>query len=258
MRPVWTGSLTFGLVNIPVKLMTAVRDSSLSFDMLDSKDFSRIRYKRVSESSGKEVPFERIIKAYDLNGKYVALEKQDFELADVQRSKTIDLDHFVNVAEIGSIYYEQPYYMVPDKGSEKAYALLREILTTTGKAGVASFVMRTKETLAVVIPFGKFLMLNRIRFEEEIVEPEELGFKPEAKVSPKEKSVAGKLIEEMTREFDISEYKDQYSKKLLDLIKKKSKGQKITPPKLKVVHKTEEDELMEMLQASLGKKKKRA
>lgn len=258
MRPIWTGSLTFGLVNIPVKLVTAVRDSSLSFDMLDSKDFARIRYKRVNENSGKEVPFERIVKGYDLNGKYVTLEKQDFELADVKKSKMIELDHFVDAAEIGTIYYEQPYYMIPDEGSAKAYALLRDVLASTGRAGVATFVMRNKATLAVVIPYGKYLMLNRIRFDEEIIEPEGVKFDTNAKVSPKEKSVAAKLIDEMTREFDISAYKDEYSKKLMDLIKKKSKGQKITVPKLKVVHKTEDTDLMEMLQASLGKKKKRA
>lgn len=258
MRPIWTGSLTFGLVNIPVKLVTAVRDSSLSFDMLDSKDHSRIRYKRVNETTGKEVPYERIVKGYELNGKYVTLEAEDFQLADMKKSKTIELDHFVDAAEIGTIYYEQPYYMIPDKGSEKAYALLRNVLESTGRAGIATFVMRSKATLAVVIPFGNFLMLNRIRFEEEIVEPEGIKADTNAKVSPKEKQVASKLIDEMTREFDISAYKDEYSKKLMDLIKKKSKGQKITVPKMKVVHKTDDTDLMEMLQASLGKKKRKA
>src|SRR6187402_1395618 len=167
MRPIWTGSLTFGLVNIPVKLVTAVRESTLSFDMLDSKDFAHIRYKRVNENTGKEVPFERIVKGYDLNGKYVTLEKEDFEMADMKKSKMIELDHFVDAAEIGTIYYEQPYYMIPDKGSEKAYALLREVLSSTGRAGVATFVLRNKATLAVVIPYNKYLMLNRIRFDEE-------------------------------------------------------------------------------------------
>lgn len=258
MRPIWSGSLSFGLVNIPVKLMTAVRDSSLSFDMLDSKDKGRIRYKKVNENTGKEVPLERIVKGYDLDGKYVILEAEDFQSADVKKTKQIELDHFVQADEIGTIYYEQPYYLVPGENSAKAYQLLYQTLKKTGKAGVAVFVMRNKATLAVIQPFGKMLILNRIRFNEEIVPEKELALETDVKVAPKEVSVAEKLIDEMTRKFDISAYKDEYSHQLLDIIKKKSKGQKITVPKMKLVKNTDTDDLMEMLQASLGKKKKSA
>src|SRR5438477_3050590 len=174
MRPIWTGAISFGLVNIPVKIFSATQESTLSLDMLDAKDHSRIRFKRVNESTGKEVPYEQIVKGYNYQGDYVVLEPDDFLAADAKKTKTIDIINFVNEKDIDSMYYEQPYYLEPDKGGEKAYALLREALGQVGKVGLAEFVMRNKEALAIIKPSGKALVLNRIRFAEEIKSAEDL------------------------------------------------------------------------------------
>ena len=155
MRPIWTGTISFGLINIPVKLFSAVQESTLDLDMLDSRDLSNIKFKRVNENTGKEVPYDQIVRAFDLKGKYVVLEKEDFEAADAEKTKTIDILHFVDEKDIDSVYYEQPYYLEPDKQGIKAYAILRDALKSTGKVGVTSFVMRNKEALAILKPSGK-------------------------------------------------------------------------------------------------------
>jgi DNA end-binding protein Ku len=256
MRAIWSGAISFGLINIPVKLFSAVKDSSLNLDMLDARDHSNIKYKRVNESTGREVPYENITKGYLMNDKYVVLEKEDFEFADAKKSKTIEILNFVKETEIESIYYEQPYYLQPDKSGEKAYALLRDALKSTGKVGVTSFVLRNKEALAILKPYGRAIVLNRMRFEEEIRDPAELNVPPISKAKPKEQEMAAKLIDQLTEKFSIAQYKDTYTSKLLEVIKKKAKGKKLVKPhKMKVVH-TKTDDLMEMLKASLGSKKK--
>ena len=168
MRPIWTGAITFGLINIPVKLFSAVHDSALDLDMLDSRDHSHIKFKRVNENTGKEVPYKEIVKAYLYHDKYVVLDADDFVAADAKKTKTIEILNFVNESEIDTMYYEQPYYLEPDKYGAKAYALLRDALAASGRVGVATFVMRNKEGLAVITPRDKAIVLNRIRFEEEI------------------------------------------------------------------------------------------
>ncbi len=257
MRSIWTGSISFGLINIPVKLFSAVEDSSLDMDMLDKKDHANIKFKRVNEDTGKEVTFSNIVKGYKIEDKYVILEEEDFEAADAVKTKTIDIDSFVSENEIQSIYYEQPYYLEPDKGAEKAYALLRDALEASGKVGVTSFVLRKKESLAILKPYKNAIVLNRIRFEQEIRDTSELKLPPISKAKSKEIDMANKLIDQLTEKFDISNFKDEYTAKLLDIIKKKAKGKKTKPAKLKVVHKQEGD-LMEMLKASLENKKKKS
>ena len=257
MRPIWTGAISFGLINIPVKIFSAVKDSELDLDMLDSRDHSNIKFKRVNENSGKEVPYDLIVKGYLYNNKYVVLEPEDFENADAKKTKTIELLHFVDEKEIDSIYYEHPYYLEPDKSGTKAYSILREALQASGKVGVTTFVMRNKEALAVLKPYGKVIVLNRIRFEEEIKNQTDLNLPPVAKGKPKEQDLANKLIAQMTEKFDIAEYKDTYTAKLLKIIKQKAKtGKTPKTPKLKVVHKQPAEDLMSMLKASLGGKKK--
>jgi DNA end-binding protein Ku len=257
MRPIWTGSISFGLINIPVKLFSAVQDSTLDLDMLDSKDHSNIKFKRVNENTGKEVVYENIVKGYKLNDEYVILEDADFEAADAVKTKTIEIINFTDEKEIDSIYYEQPYYLEPDKSAAKAYALLRDSLERSGKVGVTTFVLRKKEALAILKPYEKVIVLNRIRFEEEIRETSELKLPPVSKTKTKEMDMADKLIEQLTEKFSIAKYKDTYTSKLLKIIKDKSKGKKHTPRKLKVVHSKKED-LMSMLQASLENKKRKA
>jgi len=256
MKSIWTGSVSFGLINIPVKVFSAVQESSLDLDMLDSKDHSNIKFKRVNETTGKEVAYENIVKGYKLDKGYVVLEDEDFEAADAVKTKTIEIINFVDESEIDSLYYEQPYYLEPQKSATKAYALLRDALASTGKVGVTTFVMRNKEGLAILKPYKNVIVLNRIRFEQEIRDTSELNLPPVSKTKSKEMDMANKLVNQLTEKFNISKYKDTYTSKLLKIIKEKAKGKKVTVPKMKVVHK-KSDNLMDMLKASLGTKKKK-
>jgi len=257
MRPIWTGAISFGLINIPVKIFSAVQDSSLNLDMLDSRDHSNIKFKRVNESTGKEVAYEDIVKGYLFHDKYVVLDKEDFEAADAKKTKTIEILSFTNEPEIDSIYYEQPYYLQPDKTGAKAYALLREALASTGKVGVTTFVMRNKEALAILKPYDKAIVLNRIRFEEEIKDLKKLDLPAVSKTKSKEMEMAKKLVEQLTEKFDISKYKDTYTVSLLKTIKAKAKTGKTPKPKMRVVHRrSDKEDLMSMLKASLGEKRK--
>ena len=256
MRSIWSGSISFGLINIPIKLFSAVQESALDMDMLDKSDHSNIKFKRVNENTGKEVTFADIVKGYKVDEHYVILEAADFEAADAEKTKTIDILNFTEEKEIDSIYYEQPYYLEPDKGSMNAYALLRDALQASKKVAVTSFVLRNKEGLAILKPYKDVIVLNRIRWEQEIRETSELKLPPVSKTNAKEIDMANKLVEQLTEKFDISQYKDEYTTKLLKIIKDKAKGKKQTAPKLKVVHK-QSDDLMSMLKASLETKKKK-
>jgi len=258
MRPIWKGSISFGLINIPVKLFPAVQESSLDLDMLDSKDHSNIKFKRVNENTGKEVAYSKIVKGFKLDTGYVILEPEDFEAADAIKTKMIEIINFVEEQEIDSLYYEQPYYLEPEKASMKAYALLRDALSASGKVGVTTFVLRNKESLAILKPYKKVIVLNRIRFAQEIREPSELNLPPVSKTKTKEMDMANKLVSQLTEKFNIAKYKDTYTSKLMKRIKEKSKGKKISVPKMRVVKKGN-DNLMDMLKASLeGKKRKTA
>jgi len=255
-RSIWTGAISFGLINIPVKVYSAIQDSRLNLDMLDSKDHSNIKFKRVNENTGKEVQFDDIVKGYKVGDEYVVLEPEDFESADAKKTKTIEILNFVKQAEIDSIYYEQPYYLEPDKSGEKAYGLLRDALSASLKVGVTTFVMRNKESLAILKPYGKVIVLNRIRFEQEIRDVKDIKTPVVSKAKTKEQLMAVKLIEQLTEKFDISKYKDTYTNKLLKIIKDKAKGgTKTRPRKMRVVH-TKTDDLMAALQASLSNKRK--
>lgn len=255
MRPIWTGAIGFGLVNIPVKLFSATQRSELDFDMLDKKDKSNIKYTRVNEKSGKEVDWKNIVKGYMLNDKYVLLDDKDFVSASAEKTKTIHISDFVKEEEIDSIYFEMPYYLEPDKSGTRAYALLREALAKTGKVGIATFVMRNKEALAILRVKDDVIVLNRIRFEEEIRDPSELKLPKKATIKPAELKMAISLIDQLSGKFDVSQYKDTYTEQLLKIIKAKAKGTSIKAPHMKVVHSKTTD-LMSQLKASLGKRKK--
>src|ERR1700704_6410619 len=164
MRAIWTGAIGFGLVNIPVRIFSATQDSNLDLDMLDKKDHAEIRFKRVNEDSGREVTWENIVKAYDMNGKYIVLDDEDFQKASPEKSKIIEILQFVKETEIESIFYETPYFLEPQKSGVKAYALLREALKKSGKVGLGNFVMRTKESLCVLKPMENAIILQGIRF----------------------------------------------------------------------------------------------
>lgn len=255
MRAIWSGAISFGLINIPVRLFSAVKDSSLNLDMLDSRDHSNIKFKRVNEKTGREVPYENITRGYLIDDHYVVVDKEDMQSVEPVKNKAIEIINFVKESEISSIYYEQPYYLEPEKSGQKAYAILRDALKASKKVGVTTFVLRNKEALAILKPFEKVILLNRLRFEEEIRDTSELDI-PAAKGNAREQAMAAKLIDQLTDKFSIAKYKDTYTDKLLKIIKDKSKGKKVKKiHQMKIVH-TKSDDLMEMLKASLNGKKK--
>ncbi|WP_149275652.1 non-homologous end joining protein Ku [Pareuzebyella sediminis] len=256
MRSVWNGSISFGLVSIPIKLFSGSEDRALDLDMLDSRDGARIRYKRVNENTGKEVEWKDIVKGYKKDDKYIVLEKQDFENANIKKSKTIDIEQFVMADEVSDVLFKKPYFIQPQKESGKSYALLRDALKETEKLGVATFVMRQKEHLALVGNYKDVLVLHIIRFEDEIRDTKELKV-PKSKISKKEVDMAISLIDQYTEEFDFSKYKDIYNQQLLDIIESKSKGNVSKIEKFEPKP-TEAKDLMAQLKASLEKRKKTA
>ncbi len=257
MRPIWTGAIGFGLVNIPVKMYSATQSSNLNLDMLDKKDHSNIKFQRINEKTGKVVAWENIVKGYKLNNDYVVLDDKDFEAASAKKTKTIEISDFVKEEEISSLYYETPYYLEPDKSGTRPYELIRQALIKTKKVGVATFVMRSKESLAILRPDNDVIVLNRIRFEEEIRDTDELVLPKDTDVKPAELKMAISLIDQLTAKFDISKYKDTYNAELLKLIKAKASGKPIQIPEMKIVHSKTKD-LMEQLKASLEVKRKKA
>lgn len=251
MRAIWTGAIGFGLVNIPVNLFSATQAASLDLDMLDKADHANIHFKRVNENTGKEVEWKNIVKGYKYEGEYVVLSPEDFEKASPEKSKSIDISSFVKEDEIDSIYYETPYYLEPVKSGVKAYALLRDALEKTNKVGVASFVLRNKESLVILKPSGNLLILNKIRFGEEIRSTEEINVPGKSEVKKAELDMAVSLINQLTKKFNIEAYRDTYTDELLKIIAAKAKGKKPQTPKLRVVHSQAKD-LMSQLKESLA------
>jgi DNA end-binding protein Ku len=256
MRSIWTGAIGFGLVNIPVKMYSATERSELNLDMLDKKDHSKIKYQRINEKSGKPVDWDQIVKGYKYGDDYVILDDKDFEAANAKKTKTIEITDFVKEEEIDSVYFETPYYLEPDKSGVRAYALLRAALQKTKKIGIATYVMRNKEALAILRPKDQVIVLNRIRFAEEIRDPAQLTLPEDPAIKKAELDMAISLIDQLTSKFDISAFKDTYTEQLMEVIEAKAKGKKTTAPKMKVVHSSTTD-LMSQLKASLGTSTKR-
>ncbi len=254
MRAIWKGSVSFGLVNIPVKLYSATQQSSLSLDMVDRRDMGKVRFKRINENTGQELTMENIGKAYDYNGQYILLEDEDFEAAAPEKSKVIAINNFVEEDEIDTIYFENSYYLEPEKSGEKAYALLREAMAKSGKVGLAQFVLRTAETLSVLKPLKDVLVLSKIRFAEEIRSAEELKLPSQSLVKPEELKMALTLVNQYTRTFDINKFKDEYAAALLKVIGERASGKKGKVRKLTVSY-SRTDNLMDQLKASLARSK---
>jgi DNA end-binding protein Ku len=254
MRSIWKGSLGFGLVSIPVKLYSAVQNSSLDFDMLDSRDHAHIKYQRVNENTHKEVPYDKIVKGYKLNDEYVIVDDQDFEDAAPEKSKVIEIESFVDIGDVNPMYYETSYYTEPDTKNNKAYALLVEALVKSKKAGLARFVLRSTESLCIVHPVKHVLVVTRIRFGQEIRTMEDLNIADNVTVSKKELDVGMALINQYAEHFDVSKFKDDYSDELLNIIKAKSKGKRATVKKM-VPKKATGDDLYDQLIKSLATKK---
>jgi DNA end-binding protein Ku len=256
MRALWTGSIGFGLVNIPIKMYSAVEESTLDLDMLDKKDHSNIRFKRVNENTGKEVAWANIVRGYKLDERYVVLEDTDFEKASPEKTKHIEITQFIDVNEIDTMYFEVPYYLEPEKTGTRAYVLLRDALAKTGKAGVGLFVMHKREHVCIIKANDDVLVLNRIRFPQEIRSHKDLKL-PESKSKPGELKMAVNLIEELTGPFNPKKYKDDYTGKLMKIIEAKAKGKKTPFKPMKVVHSKTAD-LMDQLKASLSSSKRKA
>ena len=255
MRAIWSGAISFGLVNIPVKVYSATNSQKMDFDMLDKNDLSPIRYARISTGSDKEIPYEDIVKGYKWGDQYVVMEKEDFEKASPEKTKTIEIVDFVDESEVDSILYDKPYYLEPDKTAARAYALLRDALKKSKKVGIATFVFRNKEHIGVVKTSGKVVVLNQVRFADEIRNPEELNLPGTQTTKGKELEMALALIDQSTSNFDLKKCKAEYSKALINIIEKKAKGKPIRSPKGKAPKTTNTSELMNMLKASLKKHK---
>src|SRR6202171_6096589 len=253
MAAIWKASLTFGLVNIPVELKTAVRADHISFRLLHEEDLSPVKYERVCQADGETVPWNEIGKGYEYEkGKFVVLTDADFETAALEHSKTIDIVDFVKEDEIDPRYFETPYYLVPTKGGEKPYALLREAIRTTGSVGIGKIIIRQTQHLAGVKVIGDALVLEIMRFANELVDATEFSFPGRDTVRPQELQMAEQLVGNLAESFDPTRYTDDYRANLMKVIKAKIKGKK---PKLEEPEGETPDsgvlDLMSRLRASL-------
>ena len=249
MRAIWTGTIAFGLVNIPVKLFSAISEKGLDLDMLDKKDLAHIQYKRVNSATGKEVPWKQIVKGFEIKGKYVVLTDEDFEKASPEKTKMIELELFTKTTDIDVILFDSAYYLMPTEAGRHAFSLLQEALAHSGMAAVGSFVLRNKQRPVVLRATGKLLILHTLRFIHEIKDP--APFTVQAKdASKKELAMASGLIKSLTSSFNIHEFKDTYTEKLLKLIKAKASGKKL-PTAYPKVTETHSDNLLTQLAQSL-------
>ena len=230
-RPIWTGTLSFGLLNVPVSLMSGERSVDLHFRMLDSRSNTPVRYERVNAETGEEVPWKEIVKAFEYaKGSYVVLEPEDIKSAAADGREVVDVKAFVEACSIGPEYFEKPYFLVPGKKAEKGYVLLREVLKRTGRIGIARVVIRTREYLSAVMPRGNALVLMLLRYPQELVDAEDYripeGAASEYRISPKEIQMAEQLIESMSDEWNPAEYRDEFRDRLRKVIEQrmKSKG----------------------------------
>lgn len=253
MRALWTGALSFGLINIPMKLYSATREhEGISFDMLHKKDLSPIRYARICKSDGQEVPYEDIVKGYQYQkGDYVVLSEEDFKRADVKKAKSIDIVDFVDESEIDPMYYDKPYYLEPGKGADKAYVLLRESLKKSKKVGIARYVFHNRGHIGILKPHNQVIVLNQLRYESEINKPSQLHIPESAKMTKQEVTVALKLIDQLTSHFQPEEYHDTYTEELKEIIAEKAKGKKPRAVKAKEPKVTDVKDIMRMLKESL-------
>jgi DNA end-binding protein Ku len=257
-RPIWTGAISFGLVNVPVKLFSAVRHKEVRFHMLHAKDGGRVKQKRFCSVEDKEIPYEDVIKGYELSaGKYVPIEPKELEKLDPKATRTIDIEDFVDLSDIDPIYFDATYYLVPDKGAAKPYALLMAAMQKTGKVGIARMVMRTKQYLCAVRPLGEALAISTMQYADEIVSTEDLDDLPSSSSQPKGKELemAEQLVESLSGKFKPSKYKDEYREKVLELVQKKSEGEEIVAPEAEAAP-AKVVSLMDALRKSLAAKDK--
>jgi DNA end-binding protein Ku len=255
-RAIWSGSISFGLLNVPVKLYSAVSKQTIRFRELREGDGSRVRHKRVAEEDGKEVPYEKIVKGYEVTPEqYVLITKDELEEIDPKKTRAIEIKDFVDLDDIDPIYFEHPYYLGPDKGAEKAYALLTKAMRDERKVAIARFVLRNKEHLAAIRPMGDVLTLTTMRFADEVVPPDQLdGVEPAdgRKLEKAELDMAKQLIGSLTSDFEADKYHDEYREELLSLIERKAQGKKIAVQPSEEPEPTKAPDLMAALEESLA------
>jgi DNA end-binding protein Ku len=229
-RAMWSGAISFGLVNIPVKLVTAVNRKNVSFREIRRSDNSRIRHRKVAAADGEEVPQDQIVKGYEIApDRYVVLDPEELKALDPKRSRTIEIEDFVDLADIDPLQFESSYYLVPGETASKSYELLRQAMVETGKAGIARFTLRTKQYLAVLRPVGAALAVSTLLYHDEVLTPADLGSLPDEDVelSDRELAMATSLIESMAAEWDPAAYDDDHRKQVLELIQRKAEGEEI-------------------------------
>jgi len=257
-RPIWSGSLSFGLVNVPVKLMSATRDLGVHFNQLHEKDKSRIEVRRVCTAENEEVPWEEVARGYELeSGEVIMLTDEELDAADPKKTRTIDIEAFVDLEEIDPIFYDHPYYLVPDsnEAAVRAYHLLRTVMERSGQVAIARFVLRTKEYLVAVRTRGDAITLTTMLFHDEVRSPDEVGIDKLPKAKKAEVDQAVTLVKSLTRDFDPGNYEDEHRKRLLAIIDKKRKGQEIEIPDEPETPQAVPD-LMAALEASIQRMKK--
>ncbi len=255
-RAIWSGSISFGLLNVPVKLYSAAARRGISLREIRESDNARIRHRRVAEGTDEEVPYEKIVKAYEISkGRYIPLAKSELEALAPEKSRAIEVQDFVDLDEIDPIYFDSPYYLGPADGAERAYSLLARAMRGSGKVAIARFVFRNKEHLAAIRPTGGALTLTTMRFADEVVQPDELEDvlpAEEPKVAKREVQMAEQLIESLTREFDPSAYRDEYREQLLAMIERKAAGEEIVAAPTEEREATKAPDLMAALEESIA------
>ena len=255
-RAIWSGSISFGLLNVPVKLYSAVSKQTVRFRELREGDGSRIRHKRVAEEDGEEVPYDKIVKGYEITpDNYVVMSRDELAEIDPEKTRAIEIKDFVDLDEIDPIYFDHPYYLGPDKGAERAYSLLVQAMEEQRKVAIARFVLRNKENLAAVRPMNGVLTMATMRFHDEVVSPDSLDDvlpQKEAKIEKRELDMAKQLIESLSTDFEADRYEDEYRDKLLALIERKAAGEDIVTAATEEPKPTKAPDLMAALEESLA------
>ncbi len=254
MRPIWKGSISFGLVYIPVSVYPATREEKISFRQLRATDLSPIRYKKVAEADMKEVAAAEIVKGYEYErGQFVIMKEEDFAKVKIESTHSIDITDFVDLEQVDPKFFYKPYFLEPQKGGEKAYALLQKALVGTGKIGIAKVVISNREHLASVKPDGLFLILELMHFAQEILSPEALKNGPDAAVNERELKMAQTLIESMTTPWEPEKYRDEYRTALMEIIEQKAQNKEIADKPAAAVRQTNVVDLVKVLQESLNR-----
>lgn len=255
-RAIWSGTISFGLLNVPVRLYSAVARRSIALREIRESDSARIKHRRVAEGTDEEVPYENIVKAYELApGQYVPIGKDEMAALAPEKTRAIDVQDFVDIEEIDPMYFDSPYYLGPAEGAEKAYSLLAAAMESSGKAAIARFVFRNKEHLAALRASGGVLTLTTMRFHDEVVPPSELGDAvPEKapKVAKREREMAEQLIDSLSTKFKPDAYRDEYREELLALIERKAEGKEIVAPETEAPKATKAPDLMAALEESIA------